>query len=295
MGLAFAVASMLCFAANIFVARAAVTRMEPNLGFAVLLAVNTLVAAIVASIDVGLRARPFSIEWGPLGLFALAGIVGIFMGRRMMLDAIQTLGPARASVLHTITPVSTAIAAWAIAGERLGPRELAAMAVVMVGLVLLQPRAERGKAAGAAFGWRGLGVGLLCISGFGLGNALRGVATQSWFEPAFASICSSGAALLCQAAILPAKSGVPQRLATADRRGLWLYVASGVVTVFGSIFNSAAMAYVEISIVMLITYSSPLIVFPVSLFILKNDERLSGRNLVGAMLAVAGLVFIALR
>ena len=298
MGIALSIASMLCFAVNIFIVRAALARLDADIGFIVLLAMNTAFASLVFGVDLGIRSGAFAIQWTPLWLFALSGVIGIFLGRRMLLDSIRTLGPARSSVLHTVTPISTMVAAWAIAGERLGAYELAVMPVVIIGLFMLQPRvagASLGPGLSRAAMHRGMLVAFGCIAGFGIGNALRGLAVQTWIEPAFASIVSSGSALLCQLAITPKWLGLPGRLAGADRRGLALYAASGIVTVCGSMFNTAAMAHVEISIVMLITYSTPLVVFPISVFLLKNAESLSPRNFAGAALALGGLALIVWR
>ena len=46
-----------------------------------------------------------------------------------------------ASVFHSTAPAFALIGAWLLAGELLGPYEIALMAVVWVGLWLTQPRA----------------------------------------------------------------------------------------------------------------------------------------------------------
>ena len=298
MGILFSFVSMLGFASNMFLVRAAMPRIDTSLGFVILLTINTLFATLVFAVELLIRETPFAIQWKAFGFYVLSGVIGIFLGRRMMIDAIQTLGPARSSVLHTVTPITTAIAAWAIADERLGAFEIVVMIVVIAGLYLLQPRVVATTSAPGLTRqvmWRGLAVAFACIAGFGIGNALRGLATQTWVEPAFGSIAGSGAALLCQLAIQRDRWSLPRQIAAADPRGVWLFVASGIVTVTASMFNTAAMARVEISIVMLVTYSTPLVVFPISLFVLKNKESLSGRNLIGAAMALTGLVMIAIR
>jgi drug/metabolite transporter (DMT)-like permease len=42
-------------------------------------------------------------------------------------------------------------------------------------------------------------------------------------------------------------------------------------------------------------HTTPLVIFPVSVFLLKNREELSPRTVLGASLVLAGIAFLALR
>jgi drug/metabolite transporter (DMT)-like permease len=296
MGITLALLAMLCFAANIFLVRGAMARMSVEWGFLVMLAVNVLFTAAVWTVELQLRGTPFAFQWEGAGWFALSGVVGIFFGRRMLLDSIRTLGPARTSVLHSSSPVVTLVAAWVLAGERLGGYEIALMALVIVGLWITQaPGPGRlGEPRPAALE-RGLVFGLLLIAGFGVGNALRGLGMRAWNEAIFGSLLGTTSALLCQAASIRAWPKASAQLFGADRRGLALFAASGVATACGSILTSSAMSYVEIAIATLITFTTPLVVFPVSVFVLGNREGLSFRALAGAAMVLAGVALLALR
>src|SRR4029078_10109248 len=85
---------------------------------------------------VELSVRPVALEWSwkGMGLFAVAGIVGTFMGRRFLFDTVRLLGPSRASVFHSSAPAFALLGAWLLAGERLGAHELILVAGVCVGL-----------------------------------------------------------------------------------------------------------------------------------------------------------------
>jgi len=144
MGITLALLAMLCFAANIFLVRGAMARMSIEWGFLVMLAVNVLFTAVAWALELHLRGTQFAFQWKGAAWFALSGVVGIFFGRRMLLDTIRTLGPARTSVLHSSSPVVTLIAAWVLVGERLGAYELALMALVIVGLWTTQAPARGG-------------------------------------------------------------------------------------------------------------------------------------------------------
>jgi drug/metabolite transporter (DMT)-like permease len=298
MGIVFALLSMLCFAGNIFITRAAMARMGANTGFPVVLVVNIAFAALVFGIERAVSNAPFLIHWRAAGWFALSGIVGIYMGRRMLFEAVHLLGPARASVLHTASPVVTLIAAWFLVGERLGWYEIVLMLLVMAGLLAAQLQNSRVAPALADDGTnlkRAMLLSLMTVVGFGLGNAIRGMAIREWNEAALGAILGSSAALLCQLVTGSAISAIFDGLRRGGKMAIGLYVASGVATVSGTIFGAMAMQRVEIAIATVVTYTTPLVVFPISVFLLKNREQLSVRTGVGALMVVVGIALLAFR
>jgi drug/metabolite transporter (DMT)-like permease len=298
MGITFALLSMLCFASNIFIARAAMTRMPVDVGFVVLLMVNVAFTMTVFGAELLLRHTPFVFHWKAAGWFMLSGVIAIYLGRRMLLDAVRVLGPARASVLHSSSPMITLVAAWVLVGERLGAYELGLMAMVILGLWATQlpgrGAVEGPRSDGEALK-RGAMLGLMMVAGFGVGNAVRGLAMRSWSEAIFGSLLGTAAALACQLASIRDWPKALHTLRSGDRKGLALYALCGIATSGGSIFTSYAMNYVEIAIATLITFTTPLVVFPVSVLVLKNREGLTLRTAAGAATVLAGIVLLALR
>lgn len=298
MGITLALLAMLCFASNIIIVRAAAARMTVDTGFTVLLVVNVLCISLAYVVQALLRQAPLVLQWRGAAWFAASGIIGIFLGRRMLLDAVIALGAARASVLHSSSPVFTLIGAWLIVGERLGAFELGVMAFVILGLWITQMPGS-GQAAGAkpASGVlrRGVLIGLLAVVGFGMGNALRGAAMRSWNEAIFGTLIATVAALTCHLVSIRDWGKIGESLRNGDRRGLALFAASGVATAGGSMLTTYAMDYVEIAIATLITFSTPLVVFPVSVLFLGNREGLSLRTATGAAMVLTGIVLLALR
>jgi drug/metabolite transporter (DMT)-like permease len=296
MGITLALLAMVCFAGNIFFVRSAAARMTVETGFTVLLTVNVICIIIVYAAYALFRGAPLAWQWRGAGWFVASGIVGIFLGRRMLLDAVVALGAARASVLHSTTPVFTLVGAWLLVGERLGAYELAVMAFVILGLWITQ---MPGRLAGAKLApgqlRRGLLVGLLAVAGFGFGNALRGAALRSWDEAIFGTLIATVAALACHLASIRDWDTVGTTLRRGDRRGLALFAACGTATAGGSLLTTFAMEYVEIAIATLITFTTPLLVLPVSVFLLGNREGLNWRTATGATMVLTGIVLLAIR
>jgi drug/metabolite transporter (DMT)-like permease len=295
MGVAYALLAMLSFATNIVLTRYAVARLSVEAGFFIVLATNVLFPAALFAVELGMRSAPYTWHWKGAGLFALGGVIGIFLGRRFLFDTVKLLGPARASVFHSTAPAFALIGAWLLAGELLGPYEIALMALVWVGLWLTQPRAGALHAPSKQVLRRGLLAGLLTVAGFGFGNVLRGIAMRNWDEAALGTVVGSLAALACQFLVTRDWAAIGRQLRGADRATVLLFIGCGVFTSLGSIFVSLAMTRIEIALAVLVVHTTPLVIFPVSVWILKNREELTPRTISGALIVLAGIALLLLR
>jgi drug/metabolite transporter (DMT)-like permease len=295
MGVGYALLAMVSFATNIVITRYAVARLPVEAGFFVVLATNILFPAAVYAVELGVRTAPYTWHWSGAGLFAIGGVIGTFLGRRFLFDTVKLLGPSRASVFHSTAPAFALIAAWLLAGEILGAYEIALMAVVWVGLWLTQPRAGSLHALSPEMLRKGFAAGLLTVAGFGFGNVLRGLAMREWHEAALGTVIASVAALACQVVVTRNWPKIAAQLRGADRTALLLYTGCGVFTSLGSIFVSLAMVEIEIALAVLVVHTTPLVIFPVSVWILRNREELSARTVLGAALVLAGIAFLLLR
>jgi drug/metabolite transporter (DMT)-like permease len=298
MGIALSLLSMLGFAANILLTRYAVVRLSVEVGFLVALTTNILFPAILFAVEWMARTAPFAWNWKGAALFALGGFVGTFLGRRLLFDAVHLLGPSRASVFHSTAPAFALLGAWLLADERLGLYEIGLMALVWLGLWFTQPRAGFGAGAGRLTPEklrRGMLVGVLTVAGFGFGSVLRGLAMHGWNEAILGTLLASATALACQIAVTRNWGKIAAQMRAADRTALWLYVGCGVTTSLGAIFMSLAMNYIEIALSVLVVHTTPLVIFPVSVFILKNREELTPRTLLGALMVLSGIGLLAFR
>src|SRR5258706_5358131 len=142
MGVALALAAMVFFSANILFTGYARARMPVDAGFFIVLATNILFPAALFPFELASRGgAAWAWNWKAAALFAAAGFVGTFLGRRFLFDAVKILGPSRASVFHSTAPAFALVGAWLLAGERLGWYEVLLMGIVWSGLWFTQPRA----------------------------------------------------------------------------------------------------------------------------------------------------------
>ena len=295
MGITYALLAMLAFATNIVITRFAVARMPVEAGFFIVLATNILFPAALFAAELAVRAAPYGWSWKGAGLFAISGVIGTFLGRRFLFDTVKLLGPSRASVFHSTAPAFALVGAWLLAGELLGLYEIALMALVWLGLWLTQPRAGSLHALAPELLRKGFLAGLLTVAGFGFGNVLRGLAMREWSEAALGTVIASLAALACQVVVTRHWGRVGAQLRGADRSAVLLYMGCGVFTSLGSIFIALAMTRIEIALAVLVVHTTPLVIFPVSVWLLKNREELTGRTVSGALLVLAGIAALAFR
>ena len=296
MGIALALAAMVGFATNILLTRYAVARMPIEAGFFVVLATNIVFPAALFGIELAVRTAPFAWDWKGVGLFAIGGVVGTFLGRRLLFDTVRLLGPSRASVFHSSAPAFALLGAWLLADERLGAYELALVALVWIGLWFTQPRGSTGARGLAPDVLRkGMIAGVLTVAGFGFGNVLRGLAMREWSEALLGTLLSTVAAVACQIAATRDWKKIGAQLRAADRSAIGLYVGCGIATSLGSIFVSLAMVHMEIALAVLVVHTTPLVIFPVSVLLLGSREELVPRTIFGAALVLAGIALLAIR
>lgn len=295
MGITYALLAMLAFATNIVITRFAVARLPVEAGFFIVLATNILFPALLFAGELAVRAAPYAWNWKGAGMFAIGGVIGTFLGRRFLFDTVKLLGPSRASVFHSTAPAFALVGAWLLAGEILGAFEIALMALVWFGLWLTQPRAGSLHALSPDLLRKGFLAGLLTVAGFGFGNVVRGLAMREWSEAALGTVIASLAAFACQVVVTRHWGRIASQLRAADRAAVLLYTGCGVFTSLGSIFIALAMTRIEIALAVLVVHTTPLVIFPVSVWILKNREELTGRTASGAALVLAGIAALALR
>lgn len=303
--------ALLLFTVGTLVTRAAASRVSLGIGFLVATGTNVVFSALALAVQRALAPQPIAWDGQAFMLFALAGAFSTYLGRWFFYESVVRFGPAKASIFQVSSPLFTAIMAWALLGEKLSLSACIGLALTVVGLMLvgLKPGAllRRGAAAPvAAVQKRSTGfiqtamasVILLGLGGslaYAVGNVLRGAAIRSWNEPVLGALVGAGFGLLLHLAFNRDKGSVMAGLRTADRGGLWLFGLMGVCTISAQILTIAAMRYIPVSIATLITQFMPLLVFPLSRWLLKAHDDFTAVMLAGSAMAMSGIVLVVLR
>jgi drug/metabolite transporter (DMT)-like permease len=315
-----ALAALVLFSATIVLTKVASAYTKLTLGFLIAVSMNVILCALLFGGE--LLVRPEPLQWNTNGffLFVLAGVFSTFLGRWFFYESAVIYGPAKASVYQISSPLFAAVIAWIVLGETLTPVRVAGMVIAVLGLLVVTDiralYASRKPAAGApatapapaagapAAQRRMLGTsfrsllnssGSLGIAGslaYAVGNVLRGAGVHAWHEPILGTLLGASAGVALHILF---SSGVKESIRgirDAHRMGLFLFAMTGVTGILAQVCTIASLRYVPVSVTALITLSMPALVFPASYFLLKNQEKITMRTVLGCILTFAGIVVI---
>jgi drug/metabolite transporter (DMT)-like permease len=316
MGELLAILALTMFSTNIILTKVASARVAVSLGFLVAVIVNVLFASLLVAIQVTIRQEPLRVDLSALLLFALAGFFSTYLGRWFLYDSVVRLGPSRASAFQASNPMFTVLIAWLVLGETLTRTDVAAAVAILLGLFLASyrppergsdlvgqtpersPREEKTRSA-LSHGVRltvssGAFLALFGAFSYAVSNVLRGSAIRDWNEPVLGVLIGAVVGLIAYVLLGSEARGFLSKLKHVNRRSIYLYAISGVLTVLAQACMIAAMRYAPVSIVTLITLSTPVLVTPLGYFLLRNRERIVLRTVVGSAAVLVGIATILL-
>ena len=302
MGEIYALIALCLFASNMVLTKVASDRVNINIGFMLATGMNVAFSLLLFGVQTALRPDALVWRWDGFVVFALAGIFTTFLGRFFFFSAVVRFGPARASVFQVTGPIFTVLIAWAALGERLSLADYAGIAITLVGLCLIVYVPGSMATAPAARAVRGsnlrrltssiLVVGLGASLCYATGNVLRGVAMARWDEPILGSVIATGSALLVNMLMRPQSWRIVSDVRASDPKGVLMFLGGGVLTICAQIMVFFSIRYTAVSISTLITSCAPVIVIPLSYWILGNTDKINGRIIVGAVLAMVGVALV---
>ncbi len=299
-------AALACFATAVLATKAASNRANLELGFFVALVVNVVFASCALAVQMAIRG--FGLEWNTLAffLFAASGVFATYLGRWFFYESVVRFGPAKASIFQVSSPLFVALFAWLVLGERLSVWVAMGMLMAIMGLALIAYKPgffSPGRAETApkhvSFLARILQsvflLGLFSSAAYAVGNLLRGAAVRTWPEPIAGALIGALTGLVLHYLLSKDKASLVSRLRAAQSRGLWLYALVGMANISGQITTIASMRFIPLSIAALVSLCTPLLVFPLSYWLIKNQERLTWSVMTGGAFTLLGMAMVVLR
>lgn len=266
--------------------------------------------AAAAGVPAGLLLAGLQLCWGEVSegigigsvaAFALAGIFSTYLGRWLVFKSIELNGPSGASALQSTSPLLTAIFAWILLGEVIGWVGLLGIALAILGLVSMSfglqrraaqrpsasssPMAARSLAKGV---WASLVVGVGSSAAYSGSHIFRGTAVRVWNEPLLGTAIGAGAALIALLVASRHKLDDYRQEVLAHPKGAWLFAGIGVLQFLAQALVIASMKYIPVSVAALVSMCTPLVVVPISYFVLRNEERLNAVMLAGICITLCG-------
>jgi drug/metabolite transporter (DMT)-like permease len=246
----------------------------------------------------GLIARrmplPLDATWHNWFWLSLSGLAGFVLGDLFLFRAYVVIGSRVSMLIMATAPLLTALLGWLVMGETLSLLTLAAMLLIIGGIALVvlerNPEQNQIKLSYApkgllyAFGGAaGQAIGLV-LSKYGMGSYDAVSATQIRQLAAMAGLGLVGLALKnlgrVKAALLERRTLQPLLIGAVFGPSLGVSLS-----LFSVQHTSSAIAATLMAIV-------PILIIPPAIFLFK--EKVTGKEILGAGLAVAGVVVLFL-
>jgi drug/metabolite transporter (DMT)-like permease len=217
--------------------------------------------------------------------FVLGGLAGNAVGRRWNFQAIDLLGPSRASAIRASSPVITTLIAAILYAEPVTPARWAAVLAIVGGVVLVtwQPGESRR-------GWLGIGVAY----------ALAGAVSYG-IRPLIIKFGLEDADLPAAAAVIGAVAALVYTLVIEDRERLRsvrddaafkVFLFAGVLVAVGLTTLTFGLSEGDVSIVYPLVASAPLFTLAFTAVLLRGVDLLNWRIVLGVVAVVFGVIFL---
>jgi drug/metabolite transporter (DMT)-like permease len=224
--------------------------------------------------------------------FALGGLCAIWLGRWLFFRAIRLMGPTRASVFQTLSPLITALFAWAFLGDGLGWVGLVGMLVAVAGLVVTTQRRPAGGASGGAVAVTArlaLAIGLGAATAYAASSVFRGAGLREWNEPLAGSTLGAVAGWAVLLWMSRRRLPAVRAQVRAHPRSARVMLLVGGMQIVAQTLMVASMNHIAVWLAVLVTSCTPLLVMPLSARFLRRDETLDARLVFGAVLTCVGV------
>ena len=308
-GVSLASAALCMFSANVLVIKQGSERLSLNQGFLLSVGVNLLFCGLLLASQLMLSRSGIGWSWRAMFYFMLGGGFSTYLGRWFFFEAVVRMGSAKASLFQVSSPGFAALIAWVALGETLSPVRLGAIVFTIFGLALigyvpgtlsrrrhaLDATAARPRASLAArLKSSTLMLGTGGSIAYAISTVARGAAIRDWNAPLVGALLGASTGLLLHVVFSPGIRTMAAGLGTADRRGVVLFVASGVLSIAAQICSIWSLRYVDVALSNLITLSTPLLVIPCGYYLFEKKEMLSLRTWMGGAMVLAGVATLTL-
>jgi drug/metabolite transporter (DMT)-like permease len=239
---------------------------------------------------------PFQATGTQLALMALSGLIGFVFGDTWYFRALVVLGAGRAALIASLAPLFTAALGWPLLSERLGPLAWLGMALTLGGVALVlaeSPGARAGIVAGKARA--GVIAGILAALGQAGGYVTSKLALRTGMDALSGTMIRVTAACVTMWLLATIEGQVSSTVAALRDRRASLFLTGGAFfgAFLGVTLSLAALKEIEAGVAPSITPIYPVLTLLMSARF--HREPVTARTLVGALVAVGGVVVLFLR
>lgn len=259
--------------------------------------VNTLNAVLVTVLALVLVTPAGLAPPAPLllGKIALAGAMHVGVSRLFFYASLQRIGPNRCIPIVMSYPVVTAVTASLALGEALTLRIAAGLILLLTGIWLVVGAGPARYAAGEEDrppSWRTWGYVFGGVTSllWGLSAVLFKTASLALHPLSVSSYALwAGTGVSWAIALAMGRENHPFRLRWSAWG--WLFASAVCQTVAIPLYNFAFTQTMAVRVTAIVS-AQPLIVILISLAFLRESENITRRLVTGAILTVAGTIFV---
>jgi len=253
-------------------------------------AVRSGIAGTLLVTWVVLREGPAALvtmSWTTFGLLTVSIVAAIAVGDSVFFESTRAIGLGRAMTIATTYPIGAAVLAAALFGEVITPGVALGTLLTLTGVgVIVSSRTE----ARPERLWFGVWTAALASLAWAVSTVMMKPPLRE-IEPLTAQ-----AIRLPLASVLlfltPWTRGAASALRDGGRGPLLRMGVLSVVTAFSSVLFVASLKYAGVTVGAVLSSTAPLFAIPLGVMFL--GERVSPAIVVGALIAVAGIVVLQL-
>ncbi len=240
---------------------------------------------------------PFDASMHNITWLALSGVVGFIIGDFALFKAFVITGARVAMLMMTLAPVFAALAAWIILGEIMSPLNLLAMFITLAGIALVIFTRTKDTTVGAikrkhsysmSYPLSGIVLGIVAAAGQGVGLVLSkyGMRDYDSFSASQIRVITGFIGFAFLFFVLGKFKELPKSF--RDKKAMkWLVVGSIFGPFLGVSFSLIAVQHTSAGIAQTIMSVVPVLIIPPAVLI--NKEKVTVREIIGAVIAVAGV------
>ena len=239
---------------------------------------------------------PLDADFHTLVWLALSGIVGFIIGDYCLFRAYVITGARVAMLMMTLAPVFAAFAAWLMLGEVLNIQSMLAMVITLGGIALVIFTRSDGASAvkdrrklSMSYPVKGIVMGVIAAAGQGVGIVFSkyGMRNYDPFAASHIRVITGFIGFAVLFFLLGKYKELPASF--RDSKSMkWLAVGSFFGPFLGVSFSLMAVQHTNAGIAQTIMSLTPVLIIPPAVLI--NKERVTWREIIGAVIAVLGVI-----
>ncbi len=256
-----------------------------------------VVAGILLMLTIFILNIDYSITSEQVFLLSLSGFIGLVIGDTFLFASYREIGPRVTILIMSLNPAIAAILAFFMLDEVISIIGIVGMLITLAGIALVVQERETGDNKLYKITRKGIFYGVMAAVGQGVGL----IPAKMAFE--YGDINSLVATFVRIAAasvfFIPYffynKSAIPiLKTSVKDVKIMGMTLLGSIVGPYlGITFSFLAIMYTKVGIASTLMSTMPIMMLPLSHFIYK--EKVSVKSIIGALIAVAGVVVLILR